>query len=160
VLLGVAACTEPTVIESWALESGRTITFQTPGACERSTEGRKLALRCASTRVTLQEIAVEQSRAEGDRTAHSVASALVRRVELGERPGELSSIECDHGARASSCVSGWMEIDGTRYRRSGVVFRTGDSIVWVDVAIPEAEGDAFEDRANAILASLRVSASS
>ncbi|MCZ7678342.1 MAG: hypothetical protein M5U28_06040 [Sandaracinaceae bacterium] len=86
----------------------------------------------------------------------SVARALVERVELGEREGELATHQCRLGQQHAECVTGWTVRGDRRFARHGALFEIGARIVWLDVAGPvDAQVDVSR-KAREILESVRL----
>jgi len=142
--------------ERWELSDGTVLELELGEPAQRETgDARVLWGLESGLTVTGQELAADVRSPEGRRTARAVATALVERVELGEQRGELSSSPCRVGAVAGECVSGWMEHDGRRFSRRGVVLEAGELIVWLDVSAPVARRREVDARWRGIARTLR-----
>lgn len=129
--------------ERWELSDGSAIELDLGGPSEHEARDGKALYRLAGgVVVTVQELDRDARLPAGDRTPLSVARALVERVELGEREGELATHRCRVGQQHAECVTGWTVRGDRRFARHGAVFEIGARIVWLDVAGPiEVQAD-------------------
>ncbi len=143
--------------ERWELSDGSAIELDLGGPSEHEARDGKALYRLAGgVVVTVQELDRDARLPAGDRTPLSVARALVERVELGEREGELAIHGCRVGEHGAECVTGWTGRGDRRFARHGAVFEIGARIVWLDVAGPvDAQVDVSR-KAREILESVRL----
>ncbi len=157
-LISLTACNAgPLGNERWELEDGTVVELDLGEDSEREERHGNIRFRLASgVTVALQEIGRDDPLPEGTRTPRTVAMALARRVELGEREGNLSTYGCRAGQLRAECLVGWTSRDEERFARQGAVLEAGTRIVWIDVTGPVERAEAVRRRSNAILETIRV----
>jgi hypothetical protein len=152
----IASGCDTTTPERWTLSDGTAIELEIAATSARTEGDDRIAFRSEGLVVTMQRVDLVGDRARGDRTPHSVAGALVQRVELGEERGTLTQTECTQGELRGECLSGALTVGDTTFNRVGIIFSAGDSIVWLDVASSTQDPAELEDRAHRVLRSVSV----
>lgn len=155
--LALAGCQGGVHTERWELPDGTAIELDLGEPAHREAADGRVRWRLDSgLTVTIQDLAGDERSPQGRRTARAVADALVERMELGERDGELSTYGCRAGGADAECVSGWMAHREQRFARRGAVLEAGARIVWIDVSAPIGRREEVERRSREILRSLRI----
>lgn len=148
----LTSCTPVGTEERIDLGHGNQLLLTLPDVEERTRVGDRTAYRIrGGLIVTVQHVGLLSETERIDRTAASVAEALVDRVTLGERDGALRRRDCVIGGLDGQCIDGWIRSDGSRFERSGIVLLAGDRVVWLDVASSTLASAELRDHADAVL---------
>jgi len=123
-------------------------------------QDRRSAWRMPSgVTVTAQRMAVSDSLVR-ERSVSGVATALVRRFDLGEVDGALAQRRCAVNGIEAVCTTGWMvappERGGGQWARRGVLLEIGSEIVFLEVLGPEELGEQVDDQADLLRRTLEV----